>query len=220
MNYLLVLAVHIASFLHLANAATVTSSISVESPTPSDCPRPNFIRTVTPSWTTVSLDGYSVDIPFSNDWHVKNARCLWEGADYDPFLYSVSDVDNGYGEWRRTLRFGRPANDLSSIEHEYSLSREKVPPEFSDFLPSNWSCGGTDIESPKKMTVGKVTGWRYFEGGAKWCDMVFQFVRGGYAYTLERNLEPTWPATNRTNAATAIFNDIDPEMKKIIESIK
>lgn len=179
------------------------------------CSRPVFTRSASPEWTTIVVDGFTVTIPYSSLWDVENAQCLRDGAQYDPAVYQVTAVQgSGDATWFE-LAFGRPANNLTSIDREYHLVRRETTDRDADLMPDSWSCVADDIPTPVEMTFGDTTGWRYFRGGAKWCQIVFQFTEEGMTYTLERNLEPKADAHVSDTELAAI----DEEMQRIIESI-
>lgn len=179
-----------------------------------NCSQPILIRAESPTWTTVVVDGFTVDIPYSSSWDVESTKCPWDRTYYDPAVYQVSEVHNNNESWFE-LAFGRPANNLTSIDHEYHLSQREATSMDMDVMPDGWSCLPYEIETPKEMSIGNTTGWRYFSGGAKWCEIVFRFTKGGQTYSLERNLEPR--ASEKMSDVE--LSEIDAEMQRIIESI-
>lgn len=177
---------------------------------PTTCPRPIFLRETPPTWTSVTFEGFSIEIPHSREWKVENPQCLWEEASYDPVIYTV--IDNG--EIHEML-FGRPSNNLSNIGSEYSLTVRNASPMDTDIRPDNWSCLNQNIETPKEMKVGDIQGWRYFRGGAKWCEIVYQFNHQKKTFTLSKNLEPD----THQNLGDTELSMINEEMERIITSI-
>lgn len=186
-----------------------------------DCDQPSFVRDAAPQWETIDFDGISVGIPYSNDWNVERPECLWQGASYNSTMYDVFERQNDYGESWRELTFGRPTNNLSNIGREYHLTRQEAPAALFDVVPSNWSCLNSAIETPKEIVIGGSKGWRYFVGGAKWCEMVVEWKIGNSLYTLGRNLEPKWTSLTSDDEKTRAqaLSEIDLEMQRIIESI-
>ena len=180
-----------------------------------NCQKPKFIRDADPSWTTVHFDGFIVDIPYSSEWRVESPWCLWEGAHYDPQIYSVVELDLGQGMKKKEIAFGRPTNNITSISSEYHLSRRSLASSFNPGIPTSWSCLDADIETPMHLTVEGVAGTRYFQGGTKWCEIMFQFSKDGYEYTLRRDLEPSMS----NGLADNELAEIDEEMKRIITSV-
>lgn len=170
-----------------------------------DCLRTTFVRDAAPSWTTVQFDGFSVDVPYSAEWDIEHGGCRWSGGTYVKAIYSVVIQNDENGEVRQALAFGRPADNVSGSESEYHLSRRGTG--VLPFAPSGSSCGRTDT-APVMVTVGSATGWQYFDGGAKWCEMVFDFDKDGTGYALTRNMEPTGTFT------------MDDEIRRIVESVK
>lgn len=170
-----------------------------------DCMHTTFVRDASPDWTTVRFDDFSVDIPYSSEWDIEHGGCHWSGGSYNNAIYSVVARGNKQGESWQELAFGRPANNVSSSDSEYHLSH--WPAIDMQFAPGNASCGRADVITPLTITVGSATGWQYFEGGAKWCEMVFAFQKDGASYVLTRNMEPTEAFV------------MDDEMKRIVESI-
>jgi hypothetical protein len=182
-----------------------------------------IVRDAAPKWMTVPLGDAKVDIPYSESWRVENPACHWSDATYDGALFQVfPQRDSAGAVVGYAMSFGRPADNLTYFVHEYSLSRRLTPE--ADIRPDEWSCGRTDIETPVEVSIGGVRAWKYFIGGAKWCAMVVQFTKGDHLYVVQRDLEPgiaTFdPDVKDHDALRAVMVDIDPEMRRIIESIR
>jgi len=154
-----------------------------------------FARDDAAAWRDVSASGYHVSVPYSPRWTVGGIGM----SVYD-------DNDNTSG----AIAFGKPTDDGNSIGREYFLSREVKGPAFGNINIDSFPWCGDGRQFAEKVEVGKIQGYKYFEGGAKWCSLSFAFAVGKHVYYLRHNVD----------IGQSPPENIDSEMHKIIEGIR
>jgi hypothetical protein len=153
-----------------------------------------FSRDATPEWRSVHVGGFHVSIPYSTNWKVSET--------------GISVFDTGTDESGIGIIFGRPQDNGTFIFRQYALSRTtKVkgifPPDMT-LMSMSSMCG-----EPERISLGKIQGIKFFNGGAKGCYIGFTFNISTHTYEL-RKIPDIGDNPSQV---------IDEEMTKIIQSI-
>lgn len=153
-----------------------------------------FQRDAKPEWQEISTHGFRVSIPYSTQWTIGSVGLS---------VYDVVD------ESVDAISFGRPINGGMYISREYDLYR-KPKESLGDLAVQSLSDQCPDHQPAEKITVGKIAGIQFTEGGAKGCNLSFTFTVGSHTYVLSHI-----PDFSNLPAKT-----IEPDMQKIIESVR
>ena len=164
--------------------------------------RDEFARDAEPDWRTLTLNGFSLALPYSPGWSVSTVGL----SVYDQ-SENLSDSQSD------SITFGRPVDFGMSISRQYGLSqmpKENLLQDPRGFdLWSRFSEGCLGHPFAERELVGTINGIKYLVGGAKGCNLDFIFNVGEHTYDLSQSVD---------------FGEVPPEvisdeMARIIKSV-